>query len=58
MAFWDPVAYLVIKIWIKSKLPKIVLQQKNRVSENRKPKRPNCHEKLSPRRGLKFSPNN
>ena len=28
MAFWDPVAYLVIKIWIKSNLPKIVLQQK------------------------------
>ena len=25
MAFKDPVAYLVIKIWIKSKLPKIEL---------------------------------
>ena len=28
MAFKDPIAYLVIKIWIKSKLPKIVLQPK------------------------------
>ena len=25
MAFRDPIAYLVIKIWIKSKLPKIGL---------------------------------
>ena len=28
MAFKDPVAYLVFKIWIKSILPKIVLQPK------------------------------
>ena len=28
MAFRNPIAYLVIKIWIKSKLPKIVLQPK------------------------------
>ena len=31
---------------------------KNWVSENRKPKWPNCYQKLSPRRGPKFSPNN
>ena len=28
MAFKDPFAYLVIKIWMKSKLPKITLQPK------------------------------
>ena len=28
MVFKDPVVYLVIKIWIKSKLSKITLQQK------------------------------
>ena len=28
MAFKDPIAYLVFKIWIKSILPKIVLQPK------------------------------
>ena len=28
MDFEDPITYLVIKIWIKSKLPKIALQPK------------------------------
>ena len=38
MAFRDFIAYLVIKIWIKSKLPKIVLQEKIGLvkNENRK----------------------
>ena len=31
---------------------------KIRVSGNRKTKMANCHKKLSPRKGLKFSPNN
>ena len=28
MEFRDPIVYLVIKIWIKSKLPKIALEPK------------------------------
>ena len=31
MAFKDPVAYLVIKIWIKSKLPKLSYNQRLRL---------------------------
>ena len=38
MAFRDLIAYLVIKIWIKSKLPKIVLQQKMRLVKIENPK--------------------
>ena len=45
MAFRDPVAYLIIKIWIKSKLPKIVLQPKIGLVKIENPKGPNCHKK-------------
>ena len=38
MAFRDLIAYLVIKIWIKSKLPKIVLQEKIGLVKNENPK--------------------
>ena len=49
MDFKDPVAYLVIKVWIKSKLPKIGLMKiKN-------PNGPIVTKKLSPTRGPKFS---
>ena len=37
MAFRDLVAYLVIKIWIKSKLLKIVLQQKKGLVKTENP---------------------
>ena len=40
MAFRDPVAYLVIKICIKSKLPKIALQQKLGLVKIESPKGP------------------
>ena len=42
MAFKDPIAYLVIKIWIKSKLPKIGLLK------NQNPKGP-ISTKMSPK---------
>ena len=38
MAFRDPIAYLIIKIRIKSKLPKIALQQKIRLVKIENPK--------------------
>ena len=38
MAFKDPIAYLVIKIWIESKCPKTVLQPKTGLMENENPK--------------------
>ena len=38
MAFRDPIAYLVIKIWIKSKLSKIALQPKIRLVKIENPK--------------------
>ena len=38
MAFKDPIAYLVIKIWIESKCPKTVLQPKIGLMENENPK--------------------
>ena len=40
MAFRDPIAYLVIKIWIKSKLPKIMLQPKIMIVKIENPKGP------------------
>ena len=38
MALRDPIAYLVIKIWIKSKLPKIALQPKIDLLKTKNPK--------------------
>ena len=40
MAFKDHIAYLIIKIWIKFKLPKITLQPKLGLVEIEKPKWP------------------
>ena len=40
MAFRDPVAYLVIKTWIKSKLSKITLQPKIGLVKIENPKGP------------------
>ena len=59
MAFRDPIAYLIIKIRIKSKLPKIALQQKIRLVKIENPKGLIAiKKKLSPRRGPSFSLNN
>ena len=58
MAFRNPIAYLVIKIWIKSKLPKIVLQPKIGLVKIENPKSPIATKKEPKRRGPKFSPNN
>ena len=57
MAFRDFVAYLPIKIWIKSKLPKITLQPKIGLVKIDNPNGPIATKKLSPTRGPKFSPN-
>ena len=48
MAFRDPVAYLVIKIWVKSKLSKIFLQPKIGLMKTKKPKGP-IDTKISPK---------
>ena len=40
MAFRDLVTYLVIKIWIKSKLRKIAMQQKIGLVKKENPKGP------------------
>ena len=48
MALRDHVAYLVIKIWIKSKLPKIVLQPKIGLVKIENPKG-SIATKMSPR---------
>ena len=40
MAFRDPIVYLVIKIWIKSKLPKIEAQPKVGLVKIENPKGP------------------
>ena len=48
MAFRDLVAYLVIKFWIKSKLPKITLQPKIGLVKIEKPKGP-IATKMSPK---------
>ena len=53
MAFGNLVAYLAIKIRIKFKLKKNSPTTKNGVSENRKPKRPNCHQNEPKRRSPK-----
>ena len=48
MTFRDPVAYLVIKIWVKSKLSKIFLQTKIGLMKTEKPKGP-IDTKISPK---------
>ena len=53
MALRDHVAYLVIKIWIKSKLPKIVLQPKIGLVKIENPK-----DLIATTMSPKFSPNN
>ena len=59
MAFRDPVAYLVIKSWIKCKLPKIALQLKKGLVKIENSKGPIAIKKnISLKRGPKFSPNN
>ena len=40
MVFKDPIAYLIIKIWIKFKLPKITLQPKIGLLKTKNPKNP------------------
>ena len=58
MAFRDLVAYLVIKFWIKSKLPKITLQPKIGLVKIENLKGPISTQKLSPRGCLKFNLDN
>ena len=48
MTFRELVAYLVIKIWIKFKLPKITLQPKIGLVKNGNPKGP-IATKMSPK---------
>ena len=55
MAFKDPIAYLVIKIWIKSKLPKIMLQPKIMIVKIENPKGPIC-TKIKPKKRPKIQP--
>ena len=53
MAFKDPIAYLLIKIWIKFKLPKQPYNQRLGLVKLKNPRRPNC-QKL--KRDLKNEP--
>ena len=55
MAFRDLITYLVIKIWIKSKLPKITLQPKIGLVKIENPKGPIC-TKIKPKKRPKIQP--
>ena len=56
MAFRDPIAYLMIKIRIKSKLPKIALQQKIRLVKIENPKGLIAKIKIEPKKRPKLQP--
>ena len=56
MAFRDFVAYLPIKIWIKSKLPKITLQPKIGLVKIDNPNGPIATKKIEPNKRPKIQP--